>query len=105
GVRMRRALSNSPGGSPHAGGARIPAVLRRPRVTPIYKAAGPDAGFWRRMFTPLSDAEAWLDVLHAVVRFPVSVASFCVTITWWATALGGLTMPLWDWSIPRGTDN
>jgi signal transduction histidine kinase len=92
-------------GFAHVERARIPTVLRQPRVTPIYKSPGPDAGFWRRMFTPLSDVQSWLDALHAVVRLPVAVASFSVVVTWWATALGGLTMPLWDWSIPRGADN
>jgi len=92
-------------GFAHVERARIPAVLGQPRVTPIYKVSGPDAGFWRRMFTPLSDVQSWLDALHAIVRLPVAIASFSVTVTWWAIALGGLTMPLWDWSIPRGTDN
>jgi signal transduction histidine kinase len=92
-------------GFAHIERARMAEVLRRPRVTPIYRSAGPDAGFWRRMFIPLGDAQSWLDALHAVVRLPVSVISFSFVVTWWSLALAGLTVPLWDWSIPRGPDN
>ena len=28
------------------------------------------------MFTPLADIQSWLDVLHGVLRFPVSIATF-----------------------------
>ena len=71
---------------------------------PYYKrAAGPS--FWRRVFTPLSDGQSWLDLLHAMFRFIPSTIAFCFVVTWWAGALGGLTFPLWDWSIPRGPDN
>ena len=80
---------------------RMAPVLRRPRVPVRYKSVGPDAGVWRKLFTPLSDVQAWLDVLHAVVRFPVSVFAFCVALTWWTVALTGLTYGLWDWALPH----
>jgi signal transduction histidine kinase len=92
-------------GFAHVERARIPAVLRQPRVTPIYKSPGEGAGFWRRMFTPLGDVQSWLDVLHAVVRLPLAIASFTVTVTWWAIVLGGLTRPLWDWAIPQDNND
>jgi len=85
--------------------ARMPAVLRQDRVGARYKTAGPDAGRWRRLLTPLTDLQAWLDVLHGIVRFPVSTATFSVVVTWWAAALGGLTYALWDWALPHSPDN
>lgn len=81
---------------------RVPAVLRRPRVRARYKSA---AEGWRKMVAPLGDVQSWLDVLHGIVRFPVSVAAFSVVFTWWVTALAGLTVGLWDWAIPRGEEN
>jgi signal transduction histidine kinase len=81
---------------------RVPAVLRRPRVRARYK---PAAEGWRKMVAPLGDVQSWLDVLHGIVRFPVSVAAFSVVFTWWVTALAGLTVGLWDWAIPRGEEN
>lgn len=84
---------------------RIAAVLRRPRTRPIYRTAPPGAGVWRRIFQPLSQLQFWLDLVHAVVHFPVAVATFCVVVSWWASAIGGTLTVLWDWSIPRGPDN
>jgi signal transduction histidine kinase len=85
---------------------RMAPVLRRPRVPVPYKQIPPGAGVWRKLLTPLSDVQAWLDVLHAIVRFPISVFGFCVVLTWWAVALTGLTYGLWGWTLPRdrGTD-
>jgi signal transduction histidine kinase len=85
--------------------ARIPSVLRTARVLVRYKAAPNDAGWWRRMFTPLTDIQSWLDVLHGLLRFPVSVTGFCIVVTWWAGAVGGLTYGLWDWALPHDPDN
>jgi signal transduction histidine kinase len=84
--------------------ARIAPVIGRPVPHPYYKrATGP--GFWRRLLTPLSDGQSWLDLVHAFFRFIPSTIAFSFVLTWWACALAGLTFPLWDWSIPRGPDN
>ncbi|HEU4349502.1 MAG TPA: sensor domain-containing protein, partial [Actinoplanes sp.] len=84
--------------------ARIAPVIGRRMPHPHYKRpAGP--GFWRRVLTPLTDGQSWLDLLHTMFRFIPSTIAFSVAVAWWAAALGGLTFPLWDWSIPRGPDN
>jgi signal transduction histidine kinase len=80
-------------------------VLHMPRVRVRYRTAGPGAGFWRKVFTPLADIQAWLDVLHGFLRFPISIATFVIAVTWWAVALGGLTYFLWDWTLPHTPDN
>jgi signal transduction histidine kinase len=84
---------------------RIPPVLRRPRTRPIYRAAQPDAGVWKRILNPLTQIQFWLDLAHGVLHFPIAVAAFCVVVTWWASAIGGTLTVAWDWSIPRGPDN
>jgi signal transduction histidine kinase len=83
--------------------AWLPGVLRRPLPRPAYATA--DGSRLRRLLTPLRDPQAWLDALHALVRFPLAVASFVVTVTFWTTALAGLTYGAWDWALPdAGTD-
>lgn len=84
---------------------RIASVLNQPATPGVYKKVPAEAGVWRKLFTPLADTQSWLDVTHAVLRFPFAILSFVVTVTWWAVALGGITAPLWLWSIPRGEDN
>ena len=83
---------------------RVGAVLGRRLPHPAYKkAVGPS--FWRRVFTPLGDGQNWLDLLHAMFRFIPATIAFSFVLTWWIGALGGITFPLWDWSIQRGPDN
>src|SRR5437762_3447308 len=84
---------------------RIPAVLHRPAPRPRYRRAPRDAGMWRRLFTPLADGQSWLDLLHAILHWILATIGFCIVVTWWAGALGGLTNVAWEWSIPRGPDN
>jgi signal transduction histidine kinase len=84
--------------------ARMRPVLGRPMPHPYYKKRTGE-GFARRMFTPLADAQSWLDLVHAVFRFIPSTLAFCFVVTWWSGALGGLTWLLWGWSIPNGPDD
>jgi len=81
--------------------ARLAPVLRRPRVAVRYRRARPDAGWVRRLFAPFGEGQYWLDALHALLRFPITILGFVVTVTWWSTALGGLSYGLWDWALPH----
>ena len=81
--------------------ARLAPVLRRTRTTVWYRPAPAQAGTLRRLVTPMADVQYWLDALHALVRFPFAVAGFSVLITWWCSALGGLSYGLWDWTLPH----
>ncbi|UWZ37317.1 sensor domain-containing protein [Dactylosporangium roseum] len=85
--------------------ARVGPVLRTRLPHPYYRKAEPGAGFWRRTLVPLGDGQSWMDLLHGIVRFIPSTIAFCFVVVWWAGAIGGLTVPLWDWSIPRGPNN
>ena len=78
--------------------AWLPAVLQRPLPRPAYVPA--DGSTVRRLITPLRDPQAWLDALHALVRFPIAVFSFSVAVAFWATALAGLTYGVWAWALP-----
>ena len=83
---------------------RISPVLGRPVPAPHYKRQV-DAGPVRRMLLPLTDGQTWLDQLHGMFRFIPSTIAFSFVVTWWAGAIGGLTVPLWDWTIPRGPND
>ncbi len=78
--------------------AQLPAVLDRPVPRPAYLT--PDGGPVRRLLTPVRDPQSWLDALHAVLRLPLAVLAFSVTVTIWALALGGITYGAWDWTLP-----
>jgi Signal transduction histidine kinase len=80
---------------------RLASVLRRPRVGVFYPHSRPDATPLRRLFTPFTDVQYWLDALHALVRFPVNLVTASVVVVWWLITLGGLTYVLWDWTLPQ----
>ena len=84
--------------------ARIGPILGRRMPHPVYKRAT-RPGFWRKILTPLSDGQSWLDLLHGIFRFIPSTVAFCFALVWWVGTVSGLTYVLWDWSIPRGPDN
>ena len=85
--------------------ARIPAVLGRPAPRPRYRRAPAGAAAWRRLFTPLTDGQSWLDLLHALFHWILVTVGFSFAVTWWAGALGGITYGAWDWALPRSPDN
>jgi putative sensor protein len=68
---------------------RFPAVLRRPLIRPIYRTAESDAGIWKRIVTPLTQSQFWLDLIYGIAHFPIAVATFCIVLSWWASAIGG----------------
>ncbi|MGR6962954.1 sensor histidine kinase [Geodermatophilus sp. URMC 61] len=78
--------------------AWLPGVLGTPLPRPAYRRA--EGRAVRRLTTPLRDPQCWLDALHAVLRFPVALVAFVLTVTWWAGTLSGLTYGLWDWALP-----
>jgi signal transduction histidine kinase len=84
---------------------RMPLVLRQDRVRPHYRTADEGASVWRRVITPIVDAQSWLDLAHGIVKFPISIFSFCVTVTWWVGAVGGLLYWSYAWAIPNGPDD
>ncbi|MBN9613664.1 MAG: sensor domain-containing protein [Actinobacteria bacterium] len=71
-----------------------------PIATPRYLESGPGAMGRLRW---VRDPRRWLDLLfETCVAFPLRTFTFCVAITWIASALGGLSWPLWGYVIPDG---
>lgn len=76
---------------------RMRPVLHLDMPHPYYKKR-PGAGWVRRMVTPLTDGQAWLDLVHGAFRFIPSTIAFAFTVVWWSIALGGLSWSLWGWA-------
>jgi signal transduction histidine kinase len=83
---------------------RVPPVLHLERVRVRY-AKRPEGQGVRRLLTPLRDPQSWLDILHGIIRLPISIVTFSVVFTWWVTAVAGLAYPLYDWALPHSPDN
>ncbi|MFC4056811.1 sensor histidine kinase [Planomonospora corallina] len=84
----------------------LPEVLGRPVARPRYRPAPQGAGWFRRMVNPLVSGQSWLDLLHGILNLPIALVTFCVTATWWAGTIAGLTAPIYGWitaSIPGNT--
>ncbi|NUR89483.1 MAG: sensor histidine kinase [Nonomuraea sp.] len=76
-------------------------VLARPPVRPRYKSAPAGAGRFRRIVNPLTSGQSWLDLLHGIINFPISIVSFVLTVTFWALPVAGLTYPLYGLATSR----
>lgn len=81
---------------------QVAGVLGREFPSVRYHRPAPDAGWFRRMVTPLGDPQSWLDVLHALVGFVTATVGWSFVLTWWAGALAGLSFPAWGWAVPNG---
>jgi signal transduction histidine kinase len=87
--------------------AWLPGVLGRELARPRYGGPPEGAGPIRRLLHPLTNGQSWLDLLHGIVLFPVSVVTFSVCVTAWAATIGGLGYPLYGWitsNIPGNTE-
>ena len=84
--------------------ARIGPVLGRKVPYPVYRKAESRSPVGR-ILVSLSDGQAWLDMLHAILRFVPSTLAFSFVLTWWAAALAGLAYPFYDWALPHAPDN
>lgn len=61
-----------------------------------------DAHWTTRLLAPLRSGHSWSYLLHQMIINPiVSTVTFSLTVTWWATALVGLTYWFWDGFVPE----
>ena len=74
--------------------------------TPIARPVWPDGtrGFWRGLWTVLSNGHYWLYLLHtALVNFVVSLFTWIVTVVWVSVTLSSLTFWFVRFALPEGT--
>jgi signal transduction histidine kinase len=60
-----------------------------------------EGSFLRKLFAPLRDGAAWRAVAYFLILFPLGIVTFTLAVTFWSTALGMLTLPLWAWALPH----
>lgn len=69
---------------------------------PVWRMPAVDAHWTARLLAPLRSGHHWSYLLHQLIINPiVSTVTFTLTITWWATALGGLTYWFWQGFLPE----
>src|SRR3954470_7723334 len=73
-------------------GVELPA----PRALPRHD------GLIARLLAPIRNGAAWRATLYFLLMLPAGILTFTVAVTWWATALGALTLPVWGWALPHG---
>jgi signal transduction histidine kinase len=77
-------------------------LVERPR----YRSTVRSDSALRKLFVPLGDPRRWIDALFCLVSFVTSTVTWTVAVTWWATAVGGLTFPAWGWATQhRGSQD
>lgn len=70
------------------------AILGTHLPTPLPKQPRAGAGWVRRMLTPLTDPQRWLDSLWVLVNFLLALITFPLAITWTLGAIGTVGGPL-----------
>ena len=75
------------------------AVARVDGCEPVpggYLVPEPGVSARRRLFQRLRDPQRWMDLLWAVIYFPVSLITWIISVVWLALAVGGLLAPIAD---------
>jgi signal transduction histidine kinase len=76
--------------------ARLNAFLGTTLRDP-YRDAAPDAGWMARLFAIGKDPATWRDFLYLMLRLPMGIFTFTVTVATWAVGLGLLGSPVAYW--------
>ena len=61
-----------------------------------YLEPTPGASVHRRLFRRLRDPQRWMDLLWAVIYFPLSQITWIISVVWLAPAVAGLLAPIAD---------
>lgn len=79
----------------------------QPEITaPRWPVVDPARGLWSRGLAPLRDGASWRYLLHSFLVQPViGITTWCLTITWLATGLGGVSNWFWIRFIPMTGEN
>ena len=69
---------------------------------PVWPQPAPGAHWTSRLLAPLRSGHHWSYLLHQLIINPiVSTVTFALTVTWWASALGGLSYWIWQGFLPQ----
>lgn len=76
-------------------------TLLHERIKSPGRFRGRRKGFFGWAIGRLADPVGWRGLAYELVRFPLSVATFVVTVTFWAYTLAGLTYWFWWRFLPE----
>lgn len=66
-------------------------------IQPEHQGAG--------LLAPLTNGRSWVRLIWTFIAWITSTVAFSVVVSWWATAIGGITYPAWRWALPDGDDD
>jgi hypothetical protein len=75
-------------------------VRQRSVDRPAYRSLDGRSGL-KRLVTPLTEAQSWLDLVHGIFAFVPATVAFVLAVVWWAGGIGGALFFAWGWSLPR----
>jgi signal transduction histidine kinase len=56
--------------------------------------------WWRGLRELVTNSLTWRTFAYDLLLLPLGIFSFTVAVTFWATSLGAVSLPIWGWSIP-----
>ncbi|MBB4935010.1 hypothetical protein F4561_005904 [Lipingzhangella halophila] len=77
----------------------LPEILDQRAAQPAAPVPPAGPGIGPRLRVALGSGRSWLDLLHGVVTFPVTVVCSSLTFAWWVGAVGALAWPLYGWVL------
>ncbi|MBR7835793.1 sensor domain-containing protein, partial [Actinospica durhamensis] len=75
--------------------------LLQERIKPPARFRSRRRGFFGWALARLGDPVGWRGLAYEIVRFPLSVATFVVTVVFWSITLAGLTYWAWRRFLPE----
>ena len=58
--------------------------------------------WWTKLRVLTADRGTWNSVVYLLLLLPAGVLTFTVVVTVWSTAVGLISLPIWNWSLPGG---
>jgi signal transduction histidine kinase len=61
-------------------------------------------GFFGTIWSVVTDVTGWRAMAYLLLRFPVAIASFVLTVVFWSSGLAGLSYWFWQRYLPQQAD-
>src|SRR5580700_7994920 len=75
-------------------------VLLGTQIAPVRPVVRRRRGFFGATLSFLGDPVGWRAIAYQLVRFPLAIATFTFSVTFWALTLGALSYPVWWRFLP-----
>lgn len=62
------------------------------------------AGVWGRLRRRLTDSAGWRGLAFQIVRFPLAIVTFVISVTFWVLTLGAMSYAVWYKYLPGEVD-